>query len=107
MRQDGKLVRNGQAVSVTAQRRVPTRTCVGCGVRAAKSDLLRLVAVGDEIVPDVTARLPGRGAYLHPSHRCLAQAQRRRVISRALRVPGVSSTARLAEYLEALSPEHT
>ena len=44
----------------------PVRTCVGCGVRAAKSDLLRLVAAGDEIVPDVAARLPGRGAYLHP-----------------------------------------
>jgi uncharacterized protein len=60
-------------------------------VRAAKSDLLRLVAVGDEIVPDVAARLPGRGAYLHPSEECLARAQRRRAIPRALRVSGPAS----------------
>src|SRR3984957_7685601 len=54
----------GPAVTVSAG---PVRTCVGCGVRTAKSDLLRLVAVGNEIVPDAAARLPGRGAYPHPS----------------------------------------
>jgi uncharacterized protein len=36
----------------------------------AKSDLLRVVARGDEIVPDPRARLPGRGAYLHLSQKC-------------------------------------
>ncbi|HMH93422.1 MAG TPA: YlxR family protein [Streptosporangiaceae bacterium] len=64
---------------------------MGCGVRTAKSDLLRLVAVGNEIVPDAAARLPGRGAYLHPSQECLARAQRRRAIPRALRLSGPAS----------------
>ena len=32
--------------------RIPTRTCIGCGVRAARPELIRVVAVGDEIVPD-------------------------------------------------------
>jgi uncharacterized protein len=79
----------------------PTRTCVGCGVRAVKSELIRVVAVGDEIVPDVSARLPGRGAYLHPSLACLERAQRRRAFPRALRLPAALPDGKLAEYLAA------
>ncbi|MDQ2815605.1 MAG: YlxR family protein [Actinomycetota bacterium] len=75
------------------------RTCVGCKERAVKSSLLRLVAVGDSVRPDPRARLPGRGAYLHPSLACLGLAQRRRVFSRALRTPGSLSLMGLAEYL--------
>jgi len=72
---------------------------VGCGARAAKSDLLRVVAVGNEIVPDAPARRPGRGAYLHPSQECFKQAQRRRAFARALRQPGPLGTDTLAGYL--------
>jgi uncharacterized protein len=83
-----------------------TRTCVGCKERAAKSSLLRLVAVGDVIQPDPQARLPGRGAYLHPSLVCLDLARRRRAFPRALRTAGSLSLAGLAEYLcGAESPE--
>jgi uncharacterized protein len=77
----------------------PTRTCVGCGVRAAKSDLLRLAAVGDQIVPDAAARLPGRGTYLHLRQGCWDRAQRRRALPRALRQPGASPADELAQYL--------
>ena len=77
----------------------PVRTCVGCKASVAKSSLLRLVAAGDGIVPDPHARQPGRGAYLHPSLACLELAQRRRVFSRALRVPGSLDTAPLVSYL--------
>jgi uncharacterized protein len=38
-------------------------------------------------VLDPTARLPGRGAYLHPDGACVQQAVRRRALPRALRVP--------------------
>jgi len=75
------------------------RTCVGCKERAEKSSLLRLVAVGDVIRPDPQARLPGRGAYLHPSLVCLDLARRRRAFSRALRTAGSLSSTALAEYL--------
>jgi predicted RNA-binding protein YlxR (DUF448 family) len=81
--------------------RIPTRTCVGCGVRAARSELIRVVAAGDEIVPDVAGRLPGRGAYLHPSLACLERAQRRRAFPRALRLPAVLPDGKVAEYLAA------
>ena len=75
------------------------RTCVGCRARAAKSDLLRVVARGGEIVPDPQARLPGRGAYLHLSQKCFEQAGRRRAFARALRLPGPLATGALGEYL--------
>ena len=77
----------------------PIRTCIGCGERAAKPDLVRVVAAGDEIVPDAAARLPGRGAYLHPSLACLERAQRRKAFPRALRRPASWPADKLAEYL--------
>ena len=77
----------------------PIRTCIGCGERAAKSDLIRVVAAGDEIVPDVTLRLPGRGAYLHRSLACLERAQRRKAFPRALRLPAPRPVGKVAEYL--------
>jgi uncharacterized protein len=77
----------------------PVRTCVGCRERAVKSSLLRLVAAGDGIIPDPQARLPGRGAYLHPSPECLELAQRRRAFPRALRVTGPLVVEALASYL--------
>ena len=75
------------------------RTCVGCKERAVKSSLLRVVAVGNAIQPDPQARLPGRGAYLHPSLACFELARRRRAFPRALRTAGPLSLASLAEYL--------
>ena len=75
------------------------RTCVGCKERVVKSSLLRLVAAGDVIQPDPRARLPGRGAYLHPSLGCLDLARRRRAFPRALRAAGSLSLEPLAEYL--------
>ncbi|HLI37992.1 MAG TPA: YlxR family protein [Streptosporangiaceae bacterium] len=82
---------------------LPVRTCVGCRQRAVKSSLLRLVAAGDTVVPDPRACMPGRGAYLHPSQRCLELAQRRRAFQRALRAPGPLGAAPVRAYLEARS----
>lgn len=66
----------------------PVRTCVGCRERAPQAELLRIVASSGTLVPDVDRRLPGRGAYLHPTRECLDRAERRRSLTRALRVPG-------------------
>jgi predicted RNA-binding protein YlxR (DUF448 family) len=90
-------------MAVRSERRASSmpvmRTCVGCKERVVKSSLLRLVAVGDVIQPDPRARLPGRGAYLHPSLACLELARRRRAFPRALRSAGSLSFALLTEYL--------
>ena len=57
------------------------------------------MAAGGDIVPDPQARLPGRGAYLHPSQECLELAQRRKALPRALRLPGPLGVGGLVGYL--------
>ncbi|MGW9591448.1 YlxR family protein [Streptomyces chartreusis] len=84
----------------TRARACPERTCVGCRERAAKADLLRIVAIKDECVPDPSGTLPGRGAYVHPALVCLDQAVRRRAFTRALRAPGALDTKALRRYVE-------
>lgn len=85
----------------TQARACPERTCVGCRERAAKSDLLRIVAIEDECVPDPRGTLPGRGAYVHPAAVCLDQAVRRRAFPRALRSAGALDTEELRKALAA------
>lgn len=71
-------------------RAIPTRTCVGCREHAAKADLIRVVvdaSTGCAVVDEAGGR-PGRGAHLHPSPACLALAERRRSLPRALRHEG-------------------
>ncbi|MFE5946692.1 YlxR family protein [Streptomyces sp. NPDC056480] len=84
----------------THARACPERTCVGCRVRAAKSDLLRIVVNKDECVPDHRGTLPGRGAYLHPAVACLDLAVRRRALPRAFRAQGPLDTAELRHHVE-------
>ncbi|MFF3616486.1 YlxR family protein [Streptomyces sp. NPDC002580] len=84
----------------TRARACPERTCVGCRERAAKRDLLRIVAVEGECVPDPRGTLPGRGAYVHSALVCLDQAVRRRAIPRALRAQGPLDTVALRHCVE-------
>ncbi|WP_308201435.1 YlxR family protein [Sphaerisporangium perillae] len=93
----GKLDYGGRAV--------PLRTCVGCRVRTVKSELLRLVVVGSEIIPDQRGRLQGRGAYVHPALSCLELAERRRAFPRSFRVAGPLDVARLRAHLAGLDAE--
>ncbi|MEU5596000.1 YlxR family protein [Streptomyces sp. NPDC020298] len=81
----------------------PERTCVGCRERAAKTELLRIVAIKDACVPDPRGTLPGRGAYVHPAQVCLDQAVRRRAFTRALRAPGALDTKVLRRYVEQMT----
>ncbi|MFH8796669.1 YlxR family protein [Streptomyces sp. NPDC017941] len=85
----------------THARACPERTCVGCRERAAKSELLRIVAVEGACVPDPSGTLPGRGAYVHPALVCLDLALRRRAFPRALRAQGALDTAELRGNVEA------
>lgn len=79
------------------------RTCVGCRQRAAKRELLRVVAgdrgAGLEVVPDPAGRAPGRGAHLHPTSRCLELALRRRAFPRALKAPGRLVTTAVEDFV--------
>lgn len=61
------------------------RTCVGCGARSDKVDLLRIVRTsGGEVRFDATGRVAGRGAYVC-SAKCLESAFNARKLQRALR----------------------
>jgi predicted RNA-binding protein YlxR (DUF448 family) len=73
---------------------------VGCRSRAARSDLLRIVVVEGELVPDARRRMPGRGAHLHPDLACLDLAERRRAFPRALRVPGPLDLGRVRTHVQ-------
>ncbi|MFD0569968.1 YlxR family protein [Kitasatospora gansuensis] len=84
----------------THVRACPERTCVGCRKRAAKHQLLRVVAVEGVCVPDSRGALPGRGAHLHPDPTCLDLAVRRRAFPRAFRLQGNLDTTALREYVE-------
>ena len=84
------------------------RTCVGCRRRDVRSALLRVVAerndTGEQIarvVVDQRLRLPGRGAWLHPTPECLDLAVRLKAFGRALRVKTLLDAAAVRAYIEA------
>ncbi|MFM5905587.1 MAG: YlxR family protein [Micrococcales bacterium] len=78
----------------------PVRTCVGCRQRSNPSDLLRVVLVAGQIVPDAKAVSPGRGAWLHPSVQCFKLANDRKAFGRAFKVSGNFDTAGLLKHIE-------
>jgi len=91
--------------------REPIRTCIGCRRKDSWSVLVRVVAVTDEagttrLVADPRHRMPGRGAWLHPSSQCLENAVRRRAFGRALRLAGGADVSAVTAYLETLAGEH-
>ncbi|WP_241384279.1 YlxR family protein [Rhodococcus sp. CH91] len=86
------------------ERTSAVRTCVGCRQRVLAAELLRVVASEQEpsgfaVVPDPRRRLPGRGAWLHPTPECLSLAVRRRAFGRALRVAGQPDTTALDQLV--------
>lgn len=92
--------------SNTGRPEAPVRTCVGCRSRAAKFELLRVVARPDgTIAVDRRGRLPGRGAHIHPDLGCVELAERRKAFQRALRVAGPLDLSPLTAFLNAPSSE--
>ncbi|MET7360872.1 YlxR family protein [Streptomyces sp. NPDC005562] len=91
----------------THARACPERTCVGCRERAAKSELLRIVAKEGACAPDPSGTLPGRGAYVHPALVCLDQAIRRRAFPRALRAQGPLDTEAVRRAVETIQQAAT
>lgn len=82
---------------------VPIRTCIGCRVRAAAAELLRVVAApgrtATAVVPDPRHRAAGRGAWVHPRPDCVELAERRRAFGRALRVSGPIDAGAVRQYV--------
>ncbi|MDP3209300.1 MAG: YlxR family protein [Rhodoglobus sp.] len=68
---------------------------MGCRTRAQASLLLRVVARDGEVVPDPSATLPGRGAWVHPTVQCVESSAKRRAFGRALKVTNALDATQL------------
>ena len=79
---------------------VPERSCIGCREKAPRAQLLRLARGADgQLMVDVRAVMPGRGAWIHPDSACLALAERKRAFGRALRTSGSPDVAPVRDWI--------
>ncbi len=88
-------------VQAQKPKHVPQRTCIACREIGGKRGLIRLVRTDSGVVVDPSGKLPGRGAYLHPSRECWGIALEGNRIQQALRTKLSAENRRtLAEYAE-------
>lgn len=65
-------------------KKIPMRTCIGCGQVREKKDLIRIVRTPEgKLLVDPTGKTNGRGAYLCRNPECLEKAFRRKSLNRA------------------------
>ena len=76
---------------------IPIRSCIACRKRENYSELLRVVQVGNQVLPDEDRRKFGRGAWLHRN--CFDLAKERRSFQRAFRTDESLSTEALEKFL--------
>lgn len=68
---------------------VPIRTCIACGTRRPKHELVRLVLNGqEEIREDPGQQARGRGAYICPRTECRSRLKTHRRLNRVFRAEG-------------------
>lgn len=80
----------------------PQRRCIVTGKLGDRGTLLRFVVGPDgAIVPDIEARLPGRGLWLTPRRDIVDRAVAKRIFARAARRP-VAAPPELADRIESL-----
>ena len=73
-------------MSLQKQQEKPQRSCLGCRQSRDRDALIRFVlSPQGELVPDIEAKLPGRGAYTCVSATCLQAALKQRQFSRAFK----------------------
>ena len=68
------------------RKRIPLRTCVSCGLKTAKRELLRIVSSPDgKVAVDRGGKLNGRGAYLCIECRAVPESLRRGRLEHSLK----------------------
>ena len=89
---------------MSAEKRQPQRTCVGCRETKDKKDLVRIVRTPEGAVEtDPTGRKNGRGAYVCAGGDCLRKALKKGALEAAFRMKITEEDAeRLAEEIERL-----
>jgi predicted RNA-binding protein YlxR (DUF448 family) len=69
-----------------AKGHVPMRTCISCGTKQAKRELIRLVLNGGgQVIRDDQGKAQGRGAYVCKSRSCLEKLTIKRRLGRRFR----------------------
>ena len=76
---------------------IPIRSCIACRKRENYSELLRVVQVGNQVLPDEDRCKFGRGAWLHRN--CFDLAKERRSFQRAFRRDESLSLDSLEKFL--------
>ena len=65
-------------------KKIPQRTCIGCGEKKDKKDLIRIVKDKEgNISIDRTGRANGRGAYICDKIDCLEKATKSKKLEKA------------------------
>ena len=97
-RTEERLVTGGVAVSAAAvgrsivmalakRRHIPERSCVACGKKVAKSELIRIVRTPEgDVMVDSSGKRPGRGAYLCRASLCWQKSVHKARLERSLEV---------------------
>ena len=78
----------------------PVRTCVGCRQRASQKAMLRVNSVENRLVFNQDGGSKGRGAWLHPSSKCLNLAIERKAFGRALKADRQLDASALITHIE-------
>jgi hypothetical protein len=84
------------------QQEKPQRSCLGCRTVHDRDHLLRFVmSPTGEVLPDIEAKLPGRGAYTCISEKCLRTALKQRSFQRAFKceVTGMPADEMVAQLV--------
>jgi uncharacterized protein len=76
-------IRRSRRLATTRERSLPHRTCVGCGRRVAKAELVRFTEVGGVLSEGATTG--GRGAYTCRDAACFERASAGGAFARSLR----------------------
>jgi predicted RNA-binding protein YlxR (DUF448 family) len=67
---------------------VPVRTCVSCGAKRSKKEMIRFVLGQDkQLVRDDSGRRAGRGAYACRVSSCIETLMNRRRFEKVFRIP--------------------
>ena len=67
-------------------KKIPQRTCIGCGMKKDKKELVRIVRTPEGTLQmDLTGRMNGRGAYVCRDTACLDKALKKKALQRSLK----------------------
>ncbi len=68
-------------------KKLPQRTCIGCGQQKDKRDLIRIVKNNQgEIFLDKSGKEPGRGAYICDNAECLEKLIKSRKLEKSFKM---------------------